>query len=273
MVLPDYLSDFNRALSEFQMTFPKKSWSVEFRESLINDFSFYSARIEDSTLEYGDTIRFLNDETVRSVNLKSLFGVSEHQFVLKSLLDNIEDFKLNEEVIKKIHASLMGSPWSWETDFKPELVGQYRNIPTMGSRRPFWEDKEYAPHYNLEMIIANYVERIHLAFQDIDNETFDKHLLTRVAYFHNRFLNEIHPFADGNGRVCRIIIGALLMAHRCPPIFPPITNQQQQFEYIETIVACETQKSDTPMISYLAKGMTQYLIKRINEATKPDSQS
>jgi len=262
-MLSDTLIAFNEALLKFQNKFPREEWSDEFRISLINDYSFFSARVEDSKLQYGETIRFLNNETVRGLNLSSLLGVSEHQSILKRILDNLKDFQLTEEIIKDIHACLMGSSLAWETEFRPELVGNYRNVPTVGSREPFFENKEYAPHYNLEFIMATYVDMIKNQFNDIDNTTTEKHLLTRIAYFHNKFLNDIHPFADGNGRVCRIIIGAVLMVHHCPPIFPEIVTQEEQIEYISTIVQCETDHNNDLLVNYLAKGMTKYLWKRL----------
>lgn len=264
-MLPNYLLEFNTALKNFHEKFPRNDWTETFRLSLVNDYTFCSARVEDSKLQYGDTIRFLNNETIRGINFNSLLCVADHQSVLKDVLENLQNFKLTERIIKDIHGSLMGNSFAWETEFKPELVGNYRNVPTVGSREPFFENKEYAPHYNFEIIMGSYIERFNSQFDDIDNETEDKHLLTRIAYFHNKFLNEIHPFADGNGRICRIIIGALLMKYKCPPIFPEITTQEQQIEYISTIVACEENKSDELLISYFAEGMTKYLLKRIQE--------
>lgn len=264
-MLPEYLLNFNEVLLKFQEKFPRNQWSSEFKNSLINDYSFFSARVEDSKLEYGDTIRFLNDQTVRGVNFDSLIGISQHQSVLVKLIEDLQNFQLTEETIKSIHGNLMGTPLAWETDFKPELVGDYRNVPTVGSRQPFFENKEYAPHYNLEIIMATYVEMFNNRFNDIDNSNFEKHLLTRIVYFHNKFLNEIHPFADGNGRVCRIIMGAVMMLNGCPPIFPQIIQQEQQIEYINTIVECEQQKNDEPLIKYFADGMTEYLTNRLKD--------
>lgn len=264
-MLPEYLIHFNVVLSDFQANFPRSKWTQEFKDSLINDYSFFSARVEDPKLDYGDTIRFLNNESVRGVNFDSLLGISDHQTVLKNLIENIEHFQLTEETIKNVHTSLMDSPLAWETDFKPELVGNYRNVPTVGSRQPFFEDKEYSAHYNLNFIMTTHLAMVNSRLDAIDNSTAEKHLLTRIAYFHNRFLNEIHPFADGNGRVCRIIIGAVLMVNNCPPIFPKITSQAEQIEYISTIVQCESEKTDTPLVEYLAKGMTAYLLSRLHD--------
>jgi hypothetical protein len=63
----------------------------------------------------------------------------------------------------------------------------------------------------------------------------------------------------------QFIIGAVLMANNCPPIFPEITTQEQQIEYISTIVQCEQDKSDLALIEYFAKGMTNYLLSRIQD--------
>jgi len=57
-MLPQYLLDFNIALEGFQQKFPRDKWSDQFRESLLNNYSFFSARVEDAKLNYGDTIRF-----------------------------------------------------------------------------------------------------------------------------------------------------------------------------------------------------------------------
>ena len=262
-MLPDFLSEFNQVLEQFQEKYPQKKWSDEFKNSLLNDYSFFSARIEDSKLQYGDTIRFLNNESIKAINLDSLMNVSEHQIVLKNLIDNLNEFQLTEEKIKSIHASLMSSPSAWENDFKPEQVGKYRNFSTIGFRERLFQNKEFAPHYNLEMIVASYLDLFNAKFEKINNSNFETHLITVIVYFHNIFLNLIHPFADGNGRVCRIIMGAIMMQKNCPPIFPQIMDQKKQIEYISTIIKCEQEKSDKPLIEYLAKGMTKYLLSRI----------
>ena len=264
-MLPDYLLEFNKLLSAFQTKFPRKKWSSKFKNDLINDYTFFSAKIEDPKLEYGETIRFLNDETIRAVNLASLHGVSEHQAVLSKLINGINEFDWSEEVLFSIHRDLMNSPIAWEGNFRPELVGNYRNIPVIGSRQPFFEDKEYLPHPNLKVVLPSWLEIFKAQFSQIDNSTLENHLLSRVAFFHNKFLNEIHPFADGNGRVCRIIIGALLMQNDCPPIFPQIISHDQQMEYISTIVTCEKSKSNEPLLKFLAIGMSNYLKARIKD--------
>ncbi|MFZ6023966.1 MAG: Fic family protein [Bacteroidota bacterium] len=258
-MLPDYLEAFNTTLQQFQEKFPRGKWGTAFTLSLVNDFTFFSSRVEDDKLKYGDTIRFLNNEITRAMNITSLMNVSIHQEVLQLLLEHLSAFQLSEDVVKGIHKALMNFPLAWESPFKPELVGEYRNESVVGWREPVDENKEYVPHYNLKVIMPTFVDQFCRKLEDIDQTTEEKHLLTRLAEFHNLFLNTYHPFADGNGRVCRILIGAIMMKHNCPPIFPKIIDQEDKFRYITTIIECENKRSNTPLIKYFAEEMTKYL--------------
>ncbi|MFV8325893.1 Fic family protein [Flavobacterium sp. ZS1P14] len=48
-------------------------------------------------------------------------------------------------------------------------------------------------------------------------------MLTALSFFYNTFLNAIHPFTDGNGRVCRIIMGVVAQS---PILTTTITLQR-----------------------------------------------
>lgn len=258
-MLSDCLKRFNIALKEFKEKFPRPEWTEEFKSNLLNDYSFYSARIEDEKLQYGDTIRFLNGELVKKGKMKSLLDVSNHKDVLESVINRYDTFELSETTIKEIHRDLMSSELAWEVDFKPHLVGEYRNVPIIGYREPFFKNKEYVPHYNLDMVMSSYIDMFTGRFENINNSKNESHLITVLAYFHNKFLNKIHPFADGNGRVCRIIMGTILMKNNCPPIFVKITSEENRSEYISKIIDCEKIKSDVPLIELLSNGMSEYL--------------
>lgn len=264
-MLPSYLRRFNQALADFQIKFPKQNWSASFTTNLINDYSFYSSRVEDTKLEYGDTIKFLDDQLVRKEKLGSLLEVSNHKSVLQSVINRFDTFILNEDTIKDIHRDLMSSELSWGNQFKPELVGNYRNIPIIGYREPYFPNKEYVSHFNLEFAMPTNLELILRKFEKIDNSKYETHLLTSLTYFHNVFLNKLHPFADGNGRVCRIIMGTIMMKNNCPPVFSAILNNEDMIKYITTIIECEKEESDEPFVKYLANGMADYLEKRISD--------
>ena len=263
-MLFSYLARFNKALTLFQAQYPLEEWSADFKNNLINDFTFYSARVENDSLQYGDTIRFLNGQLVRKEKMISLLDVGNHKDVLSSFLNRYDRFELTEESIKEIHYDLMSCESAWDVNFRSELVGNYRNIPTVGSREPLDRDKEYAPHYNLEFIMPTHVEQFNWRLKKIDNSTNETHLVTTLCYIHNRFLNEIHPFADGNGRVCRILMGTIMMKNNCPPIFKKITSDEDRVEYITTVITCEKVGSDEPLVEYLANGLSEYLEEKLS---------
>ncbi|MBI1838081.1 MAG: Fic family protein [Flavobacteriia bacterium] len=258
-MLSDYLKRFNKALHDFQVKFPRPKWSEEFKRNLVNDFTFFSSRVEDAKLQYGDTIKYLNDQLVRASKLQSLIEVANHKDVLSSVIDRYDSFSLTTQSIKDIHRDLMSVEMAWEVDFKPHLVGEFRNIPTIGFREPVFPNKEYVPHYNVEMAIESHLSLFNNKFENINNEKDESHLITALSYFHNIFLNKIHPFADGNGRVGRIIMGTMLMKNDCPPIFVMITSDEDRHKYISAIIDCEKQNSDLPLIEFLANGMSEYL--------------
>lgn len=91
-MLSNHLQRFNKALSNFNAKFPRVAWSEDFKMNLINDYSFFSSRIEDSNLEYGDAIKFLNNEFVKKENLTSLLQINNHKEVLIEILDRYENF-------------------------------------------------------------------------------------------------------------------------------------------------------------------------------------
>lgn len=270
-MLSVYLNRFNNSLDKFNEKFPRPEWSDDFKDSLLNDYTFFSARIEDSKIQYGDSVKFLTGELVEKKTMKSLLHVHNHKHVLDSLIKRYESFKLSEQTIKDIHKDLMSSEHSWESGFKPHLIGEYRNYSVVGCREPFFQNKEYVFFKNLDMSMSSYMGMFLNKFENIDNSNSDTHLITALAYFHNKFLNTIHPFADGNGRVCRIIMGIILMKNNCPPIFTKIKSEEDQFEYISKIIECEDKSSDEPLIEFFADGMVEYMQKRISENTRNDN--
>ncbi|MFW5846546.1 MAG: Fic family protein [Nanoarchaeota archaeon] len=73
--------------------------------------------------------------------------------------------------------------------------------------------------------------------------------LILASVVHNQFEN-IHPFADGNGRVGRIIMNNILMKNNLPPINIDLDNRS---EYYSILKEYEKNKNLRPTIEFLIK--------------------
>ncbi len=91
---------------------------------------------------------------------------------------------------------------------------------------------------------------------DIDVNNTQKHPLTAATWFHQQFLNVIHPFSDGNGRIGRIFANLILLKNGYPPIFIKEVNKD---EYLKCFELSDDDLS--PMLDF----MTDRLIESLEE--------
>lgn len=73
--------------------------------------------------------------------------------------------------------------------------------------------------------------------------------LTAAAYFHAKFEN-IHPFADGNGRVGRLAMNYFLIMHNHPPI---IIHEEDRKDYYTSLEEWDTRQDLAPLRDFLKK--------------------
>ena len=74
-------------------------------------------------------------------------------------------------------------------------------------------------------------------------------VLTAAAYFHAKFEN-IHPFADGNGRVGRLAMNYPLVLHGHPPI---IIHEEDRTEYYVALEAWDARQELAPLREFLIR--------------------
>ena len=79
--------------------------------------------------------------------------------------------------------------------------------------------------------------------QDVSPEN----VLTAAAYFHAK-LENIHAFADGNGRTGRLAMNYLLVLHGHPPI---IIHEEDRKEYYAALEAWDVQQDLAPLRIFL----------------------
>ena len=108
---------------------------------------------------------------------------------------------LNTEIIKQAHGLMM-------EDKKDVLAGEYRKSPVLAGYHIF------APAIYVEGYMEDAIFRFH--------ETKKDDAIMAATNLFGNIIN-IHPFEDGNGRICRLIFAHVLIQMKCC-LFPVILS-------------------------------------------------
>lgn len=185
---------------------------IDIFEQIILSFTYNTNSIEGSTLTENDTAAILfRNETIKNKGLVEHLEAKNHQTALEYLLKLIKpNFKITEEFILKLHEILMNS-------IRPD-AGTYRShgVRIVGANIP----------------TANYIKVPHL-MTDLISEINKKNedIIKHVAIIHSKF-EKIHPFSDGNGRIGRLIIAAMLLRKNYAPAIIKQNKKKLYYKYL-----------------------------------------
>ncbi len=182
-------------------------------------WTYHSNAIEGNTLTQGETEMFLMEGlTAKGKPLKDHLDLRGHIHAIDYLLAFIRGNEpLTEAVTRELHKVLLVEPYkvqAFTADGQPTtttvVIGQYKTQPnhvrtTTGEMR-FYASPQDTPA-KMQELMAWYRET---------TETRTTHPVEIAARFHHRF-TDIHPFDDGNGRMCRLLMNLILMQNGYPP--------------------------------------------------------
>ncbi|MCD7813716.1 MAG: Fic family protein [Lachnospiraceae bacterium] len=110
-------------------------------------------------------------------------------------------------------------------------------------------------------------EDVEMELQELLEEVKEeegKDVMTIAAYFHLRF-EEIHPFADGNGRLGRTLLNYYLMTHDYPPLV--LFEEDKKTYYMALTVFDKTGKIDG-FLAFLREQMVKTWERKKKPAVK-----
>ena len=201
----DIIKDKSKKFNDI-IKFIKKNPDVY--DELILSLTYNSNSIEGSTLTKEETADILFENlTLPNKNLKEHLEAKNHQLALKYLFDNISyKFRISELFILKLHEILMSGIL--------EDAGRYRNhaVRIVGANVPT------ANFLKVSILMKGLIK-------DINKTNRDN--IKHVSQIHSKF-EQIHPFSDGNGRIGRILIHAMLLRKR---IVPAVIKQKRKSSY------------------------------------------
>lgn len=166
------------------------------RENLIQS-SFSSNRIEGNKLSQYDVTNLILDE--RTPVSHDEFDVKNYYDILRNL-QSISERKLDLNLILDLHRMLFAKT-------KPQMAGKIRNIEVVIGRQG--SDGKWIIRHTPPTSKVTEIERKLQSVLKWVNESDDLPII-KCAIFHHYFVY-IHPFEDGNGRVCRIMTSLLFL--------------------------------------------------------------
>ena len=200
-------------------------------------FAYHSGKIENEKITYNDTREIFDHDGVTSYtgDLRTLFEIRNAREANELLLTAFNQKRvIDETLIKEFQFKLTQNTYDtrrWQIGERP---GEYKHHDYITGKNEIGASPEDAPEELSELIA------------ELNNIPKDK-VLTAAAYFHAKFEN-IHPFADGNGRTGRLLMNYMLLLHNHPPV---IIHEEDRKDYYSALEAWDERQDLTPMIAFL----------------------
>lgn len=217
-------------------------------------FAYHSGKIENDNVTYHDTREIFEHDGVTAYtgDLRTLFEIRNAKEAHEMFLCAFRDCRpLDEALIKGLQFCLTKNTYDTRRWRLGERPGEYKRHDYVTGR----EEVGAAPED-----VADEVRELLEELRDVSPEN----ALTAAAYFHAKFEN-IHPFADGNGRVGRLAMNYLLVLHGHPPI---IIHEENRKEYYDALEAWDTRQELVPLQEFLIGQTKKTWEKQIKRAEK-----
>ncbi|ATA84625.1 Fic family protein [Capnocytophaga sputigena] len=227
------------------------------------EFNYNSNHIEGNTLTYGETeLLLLFDETHGSRPMRDYEEMKAHDVAFQKIKEWATDTEtpLTEQEIKNLNQIILVQPF-WKNAITPDgqptrrqiTVGNYKTQPN-SVRLPNGELFEYTAPQEVPIKMQELMEW----YRD---EQTTLHPVTLAAMFHYKFVC-IHPFDDGNGRVSRLLMNYVLLAHKLPPVVIKSSDKQN---YLHALHLADTGQYEA-FIRYIAEQVVSSLEMAIKAA-------
>ena len=227
------------------------------------EFNYNSNHIEGNTLTYGDTqLLLLFGETHGSHPMRDYEEMKAHDVAFQKIKEWAADTQmpLTEKNIRELNQIILVQTF-WKDAITPDgqptrrqiMVGSYKTQPN-SVRLPNGELFEYTAPQEVPIQMQALMEW----YRD---EQTALHPVTLAAMFHYKFVR-IHPFDDGNGRVSRLLMNYILLAHKLPPVVIKSSDKQN---YLHALHLADTGQFEA-FIRYIAQQVVSSLEMAIKAA-------
>ena len=211
-------------------------------------FTYHSSAIEGTTLTFGETKELLEKGyTAGHKPLWEQLVILGHAKAYDMVVREASNPNriLDTEFIKDLHALLFEDALRVVYEYVEKPIGAFRT----DYRRIKGVDITLTPPY----LIAQEIDNLLYRFKSNDMS------LEEIAEFHILF-ERIHPFADGNGRIGRLLIAYQAIQN---DIVPPLIHSGERREYLDAL-------SDAKRLALLLERGIENSMELVSDESKKD---
>ncbi len=227
----DLKIELYKKIKERMSDFELNNW----QEKFVIEYTHDSTAIEGNTLTLRQTKLVLQEKIMPAeVSLRDVLEVKAHgdafDFIKEHLQKNTD---IDENFIKDVHERVIPARG---------IGGIYRTVPV------YITGSEHVPpnHLKVREQMKNFVA---------DLATKNTSPIEKAAWIHAEIV-KIHPFQDGNGRTCRLLLNYSLMKDGYPPVNIKKQAKEQYFAVLETYALKEDVQ---PFVKLLQNTMNKEL--------------
>ncbi len=202
--------------------------NIDIFDQFVLSLTYHTNRIEGSSLTEDDTAAILFDNvSLPGKSLAEQLEAKNHQTALKFLFEHLKDGGIiDQNLILKLHGILMNSV--------RDDAGFYRRhgVRIVGANIPT------ANYLRIPDLMADLEKKIAADGDD---------LIACVADVHAEF-EKIHPFSDGNGRVGRLLLCAMILRKNYPPA---VIKQEKRRQYMAYLNKAQRDGDSRPLQDFL----------------------
>ena len=217
-------------------------------------FAYHSGKIENEQITYHDTREIFEHDGVTSYtgDLRTLFEIRNAKEANELFLNSFNERRpIDEALVKAFQYLLTKNTYDTRRYQLGERPGEFKRHDYVTGK----EEIGAAPE-DVEEEMSELLAEI----QDIT----EANALIAAAYFHAKIEN-IHPFADGNGRTGRLVMNYLLVLHNHPPI---VIHEEDRRAYFDSLEAWDSAQDLKPLIEFLKEQTAKTWQKQIERAEK-----
>ena len=211
--------------------------------------TYHSTAIEGSTLTANEVIELLDigKPAKNREFLHNLMVFDHHNALLHTVEIARRKEKITEKQIQNINAMVMkntGAQYNTAVGAFDASKGEYRLIGVHAGKRTF-------PDYRkVPTLMKKLIEYI-----DVEQKNQNVDVLQFAFEVHFRFVS-IHPFADGNGRMARLLMNYILAYYGLPML---IVSKSDRLKYINTLYNAQENGNMKPFYAFMIRQYIKFL--------------